>query len=911
MRLHINTDFINKTATQQIPPQNTPGGQAMAMAAQMAAPAGAPPLPKPVEQQQPNSSDAALESKFRKDIETKDKEIASLRQKVQEAELNAKQIQIRSDIQAQQHAMLDNIKKEQAHLDKKQLEFAAAETEQKTRLAEEAAKYRVALAKEESKTLSNIAKRDADSIKATADTNAKAYIKMVDDSRKAADAYMNDRQNAFNKKIQETKKTSPYIPVALQTQLKGALAAANNVGKLRQRLSTQQLKIASSTASYQAPQKTTPGLSSPTTQKPQTASQILPTVQPPSKAITTPQPETPITKQQKNTASNPVSANSIPDNNSLYLGAKEQNELQNMAFFSAGTRVGEGNNLLDKQKAWLTATGKVQQLKAMQNRTPEQEQELKNWESALNIAHKKFNDYKIALEAKIKNKTATSAEQEEYAKYKDFNSAHERSGRATWLRAANPLNAFLSLGGLFVGGEKDKKTNETAYERLSRELSSFGTSDYRTDANFYVEAVRNGMTPEQYLEHLNRNKGIINRVGDFVLGSLDSLGSTINDNAMARQMAANRNIKRNWWSDNYSDQGAAGQGYLDAIKERGLKHSILGNAGNIALASGLAALDTAATIASAGMAGAATKAAIAAANAVRTAARAARLARTSGAAFDVAKTGLKQGWQAGNEMVTNFMKPVTSSSIGKAYSSLAKNQLINRAGLFDLGTSAAALGGTAAGINGAQYISPRSFMTAGQANQVDGGLRLTPSGYAIDAAGRLYTPADNFNKPISVGQAYGLNGQNGLTGGAYMHQNLKNYQMENPYWRQDMFHGPTIGLQKAGSAIIGSSEWNKFNNRDIYKDTPFTRRNYVGTALELLAPTVSNATGGVIKLAPSYKIPHINKQPINIPGLLSEMSTQEHNPLFNNDNGFKTPFSKFLEQRRLAMMNSLHPSFAL
>lgn len=227
-------------------PQDTPGGQAMAAAAKMAAPPGAPPMPQPIEQPeqaQGGADPTAEQQKHLADIAKKDKEINDLRTKTQELALDVKRMQMTSELQKQQQAMLDKVRNEQKLLDKKQTEFTSAEATHKANLEKETARHEVMRAKADAKSLADIAHRDADSIKANAEQNAKNYIKMVEDARKTTDSYMASKEKAFEQTQDAAKKNSPYISVALRSNVDGALAAAKNIGKLRSRIAKDDIKF--------------------------------------------------------------------------------------------------------------------------------------------------------------------------------------------------------------------------------------------------------------------------------------------------------------------------------------------------------------------------------------------------------------------------------------------------------------------------------------------------------------------------------------------------------------------------------------------------------------------------------------------------------------------------------------------
>lgn len=237
---------VVKTASAQAPaPQNTPGGQAMAAAAKMAAPPGAPPMPQPIEQPQAEAAPdpTAEQQKHLQDIAKKDKEIQDLRTQTHELKLDLQRMQMTSELQKQQQAMLEKVRAEQKLLDKKQTEFHSHEAAHKANLEKETARHEVMRAKADAKSLADIATRDAESIKANAEQNAKNYIKMVEDARKTTDSYMASKEKAFAQTQEAAKKNSPYVSVSLRSNIDGALAAAKNIGKLRSRIAKDDIKF--------------------------------------------------------------------------------------------------------------------------------------------------------------------------------------------------------------------------------------------------------------------------------------------------------------------------------------------------------------------------------------------------------------------------------------------------------------------------------------------------------------------------------------------------------------------------------------------------------------------------------------------------------------------------------------------
>lgn len=225
--------------------------QAMAEAARIATPAGAPPMPKPIEdpgaeQQGTDPSQLAkAEQQHRNEMDAKNRELNALNAEKQNLEIQLRQAQAEAKIKDQQRQAEESIRSRQMELERKQTQFEAAEERHRAQLEKATAQQEVARAKSDAKSLADIAKRDAESAKRTTEQNTKDYIAMLDSARSKADAYMASRQKELNRSTEAARKNSPYISVALRSNLDSALTAAQNVGKLRQRIAKDNVKFAS------------------------------------------------------------------------------------------------------------------------------------------------------------------------------------------------------------------------------------------------------------------------------------------------------------------------------------------------------------------------------------------------------------------------------------------------------------------------------------------------------------------------------------------------------------------------------------------------------------------------------------------------------------------------------------------
>jgi hypothetical protein len=568
----------------------------MAAAAKMATPPGAGPLPAPItppeEPQQGTDPTqiAALEEKQRKEIAGKDKEIADLRTQASELKIQMQQLKMQADIQNKQQQMLDKVRAEQKELDKKQTEFAAAEVKHKAQLQKDTAEQEVVRARQESKSLADIAKReaqslvdiakrDADSAKATANDNAKSYIKMTEDARRSADSYMAGKQQAFDRQTEAAKKNSPYMSVALQSQIKGALAAANNVGKLRSRVAKDNAKwntmgkVASAAPQTAAPAPQQPAAGG--------ANQEYDIVRVPEGVTKVPsnwEPHTSGTaynverrtyKVPKQPAANAPQQPSAYDQNkqqeaedALVAKQRQITEAQTALRESqqaAATRqvqarrmatmmpqFDENASLADRQRALATARGRLQYMR--NNPGKYSKSDLSDWQDAINQQQYAYDSQKAYIEQKAKSGDA--AAQEQMHGLQDAN-----------YRRSDGFGGIFGLGG------------KTELQRIE-------------------EAARHGMTPEQYAQHKEDQRGWFSKTIGFLGGdALSSLGNSIADWRESASMAERRGVNRGFFDSGMEGKEEAMEAYREAAKRRNLATGWGSNLGSVGANAGLAAMD--------------------------------------------------------------------------------------------------------------------------------------------------------------------------------------------------------------------------------------------------------------------------------------------------------------------------------
>lgn len=851
------------------------GNQAMAAAAQMAAPPGAPPMPKAIETPPPADAQPAQPQgedpiKVQQDLAKKDEEISKLQSQIQEAKLEATKAEMKAELQTSQQQILERVRKEQTALDKKQTEFAAAEERHRAQLELDTARQQADIAKAEAAAEVNIARRDADSMKQTADANAKAYVKMTDDARKAADKQMADRQKA-----------SPFVPVSLRTQLDSALAAAHNVGKLRLRLSKQASTPgqqpgvpqnpseppAANTqpqqqAAPQQPSTSQPAVNPPAQSQPQAQQQSAQQPQPQQQAAPQPQPQaqqqpTQQPTQQPAQRSDQAAANAaFSDNQYVQQKANEQIEADHK-LSRIGDKVSMQGNALQRHKEILTAEAQLNRLRQDPNADPFQ---VRNWQEAVDTAKKAREGYMTSLQERASK--GDPAAQEELIQMTDFQQKRETANTSTVLRWLNPVTgAVAAVGAAARGLGFDGVAN------TMDELSTFGASDRKSEEQEYIEAAAQGMTPEEY--QAQKGNGFTRFVDDWI-NPFDDIGKSINDWQRARQIAANRGMTLNWFDDDY--EGEQGRYLNDALQQRNLNATIAGNAGNVALNTGLAALDTLGTV------GMVTGVGAFAGGALRAASGAARAARAASNAYKLsqpitraAMTAYKGG---ARDAARRMLRTPGVNRVMRGVRKWDKTPLGRIDGTTGLGLMAmdmAPLVGQATGTNIPHWVSPHALVESNRGySQAGQPMLVSADGRIRDAGGNMLGYAENaYGQPLDMSD---------------YQQMVPDYQnlMLNP-GAAGAAAGANPGVKSA--SYYGPRSWATDYARQQYMQTPYNT-SWIGKAVGFASPHISALTGGMIQLAPTVTLP----VPGSLAGwnantALSDTMTQSTNPLFNPSAG--------------------------
>lgn len=211
-----------------------PQAQALQTAAQMAkGPAGValPTLPEKPEEQV--ADDKALIA-ANKEVDSKKKEIDTLRHQLQEAKLDVLKIQMKSDLadqqtkmreslQKEQTQMFEKLRQEQKELDKRQLEFKMEEAKHKADMAAAESAHQAKLDKSVAAHDVQIAENKAKSLIDLANQSTKQYSSMMEQARKHSDAYFADKSKQYDA-------SHPAIGPALQSRIDASLNAISRLG---------------------------------------------------------------------------------------------------------------------------------------------------------------------------------------------------------------------------------------------------------------------------------------------------------------------------------------------------------------------------------------------------------------------------------------------------------------------------------------------------------------------------------------------------------------------------------------------------------------------------------------------------------------------------------------------------------
>lgn len=762
--------------------QMSAGNQAMALAAQMATPAGAPPLPKavqpPVPEQVPQEQ-PSMESELQSKLDEKDKVISELRQEVEKSKIEAEREKSNIALLKQQQEVSNNIQKQYAELDKRKNEIATAEKMHKMQLAVDTANQKTIDA-------ANKAKTDVAMANSIADAKSKL-------SADAAKEYVNTT-NSIRRATEEKAKANSYIPVSLTNQINDASSAAKNALSLTQKWINKNASL----GNYNQSAINSPGINNKGKVTGANTVQNRPSN---TVGLANTQKPTPTTNSNYG-AHTPTSK--APVNPDYLIAQRRKNrnrDLTNLHIAQSMNPIGD--SALDMYKSKTRAD-------VMQSQYDAGTTNYNRWENAKNISSLFLNKKKTELE-KLKSEGNANAS-EELAKIKDFQQKQNRSGtievldllaRYGTLPAAT---ATMLMKGIGVDTNKYSLAN------------AFGA--YKSDEDLFREAIAKGKNPETFTyadsdkgwfnpvyNIITSNKSPIGWISNYIVDPITSgVGNAVLENERSSMMANNRGVSRNWWSDDYDTE--AGKLYYDAAKQRGIKHSILGNYGSI---TGNAALSASYFIPTVGLGTGAARLALSAGGRQLGNAGKALLARNVANASGSAMRRAGVNMRLMGRNIKNFNKNVIGG-----YNKSA----IGRAGNY---LSYGALGGSLLGLAG---------------NNVNS---LAPLQY-LDPY--RYLGSNNYGQDIGF---YGT-----LNNGQIMDQNGSIYNVPNT--EMTKYSSLNNSLSKIASKLtVGAYAWNdpvlrSFNRSNLFNSTR------LGKTLKFIDPLISNATGGLLKIKPSVEL---------------------------------------------------------
>ena len=254
-------DRILKTASAA-----DPGTQAMAAAAQSAGSipgaVRAPAMPAP---EDPPADPAAI-SKLQNEVGKRDKEIADLRAKVQDAKNQAALVQMKQQMSEDREKMRDELRKEytqmqdkirsqQKELDNRQALFKqeeanhkaqmmAAQAQHKSKLAEIASNHQTTLQNQIADQKVTLAQNEAKSLKEIADMESNSRMQQADDYIAMTDKVRKDSERIQQEKEKEFAAKHPAVSPLLQDRINSATSAVARLAKNNNNLDLYSMKAA-------------------------------------------------------------------------------------------------------------------------------------------------------------------------------------------------------------------------------------------------------------------------------------------------------------------------------------------------------------------------------------------------------------------------------------------------------------------------------------------------------------------------------------------------------------------------------------------------------------------------------------------------------------------------------------------
>lgn len=186
--------LLNKQAAQAQPDA---GSQAMMMAAQAARPAGAPPLPKPIDVEDGAVDSPDLDKMLKEkdsELEKAKKENEKLRHDLNESDLAHQQEMMMRDIEKKEKESLDKIRSEMEALKNEKTMHQAESVQHKAQLDKDTAMAQVKLEQQKSKALIDYNKQQV-----------QEQIKRTDEARKESDRYKDEARKEADRMKDEAR----------------------------------------------------------------------------------------------------------------------------------------------------------------------------------------------------------------------------------------------------------------------------------------------------------------------------------------------------------------------------------------------------------------------------------------------------------------------------------------------------------------------------------------------------------------------------------------------------------------------------------------------------------------------------------------------------------------------------------
>lgn len=186
--------LLNKQAAQAQPDA---GSQAMMMAAQAARPAGAPPLPKPIDVEDGAVDSPDLDKMLKEkdsELEKAKKENEKLRHDLNESDLAHQQEMMMRDIEKKEKESLDKIRSEMEALKNEKTMHQAESVQHKAQLDKDTAMAQVKLEQEKAKALIDYNKQQV-----------QEQIRQTDEARKESDRYKDEARKESDRMKDEAR----------------------------------------------------------------------------------------------------------------------------------------------------------------------------------------------------------------------------------------------------------------------------------------------------------------------------------------------------------------------------------------------------------------------------------------------------------------------------------------------------------------------------------------------------------------------------------------------------------------------------------------------------------------------------------------------------------------------------------